>query len=54
MIEFSRRYVSIFGFEIYFYGAIIAIGALLAIVVAVGKLAERGWMRISFTMPCPG
>ena len=42
MIEFSRRYVSIFGFEIYFYGAIIAIGALLAIVLAVRETRRRG------------
>ena len=42
MIEFSRRYVSIFGFEIYFYGAIIAIGALLAIVVAVWETRRKG------------
>lgn len=42
MIEFSRRYVSIFGFNIYFYGMIIAVGAILAIVLAARETRRRG------------
>jgi phosphatidylglycerol:prolipoprotein diacylglycerol transferase len=42
MIEFSRRAVSLFGFDIYYYGIIIAIGVLLAILLAVHEAKRRG------------
>jgi len=42
VIEFSSRYVSIFGFEIYFYGVVIAVGVLLAIVLAARETRRRG------------
>ena len=42
MIEFSHRFVSIFGFEIYYYGVIISVGAILAIVLAARETRRRG------------
>jgi prolipoprotein diacylglyceryltransferase len=40
MIEFSSRGVSIFGFEIYFYGLIIVCGILVALLV-INTLMKR-------------
>jgi len=41
MIEFSAKYISLFGFNIYYYGLILAFGALAGILLAVWQARRK-------------
>ena len=47
MIEFTAKFISIFGFNIYYYGMILAFGALAGILLA-GRQARRKGMNEVF------